>query len=77
MEVVTDIMLTFINNLIDIIRDGCRHDINTKKKNGHGISHVQEYTFRSEHNLQNKKSRGWQNSTLLPFNEYDRVQDTW
>lgn len=55
MEVVTDRMKTIINSLIDIIRDGWRHGINTKKKNknGHGKRHVQEYTFRSEHNLQN------------------------
>lgn len=32
MEVVTDRMKTIINNLIDIIRDGWRHGINTKKK---------------------------------------------
>lgn len=31
MEVVTDRMKTIINNLIDIIRDGWRHGINTKK----------------------------------------------
>lgn len=40
--------------MVDIIRDGCRHDLNTPKK-GHGKRHVQEYTFRSEHNLQNSK----------------------
>lgn len=55
MEVVTDLILTIINNVIYIMFDGCRHGINIKKpnKNGHGKRHVQEYTFRSEHNLQN------------------------
>lgn len=32
MEVVTDLILTIINNLIDIIRDSCRHDLNTPQK---------------------------------------------
>lgn len=30
MEVVTDLILTIINNLIYIILDGCRHGINIK-----------------------------------------------
>lgn len=44
MEVVTDRMKTIINHLVAIIRDGCRHDLNTKIKNSYGKRHVQEYT---------------------------------
>lgn len=59
MEEVTDLILTIINKLIDKIRDGCRSKHPPPpKKNGHGKIHVQEYTFRSKQNLQNKNKWG-------------------